>query len=529
MKTRADQLLHPVLTVILKIKVVLTTIAVIATVVNIFMNLDAVTMDDWLQIFLTVVAIYGAWLMLQTKKLGFYLVVIPHLIMGIISLFFLPYMLKGLWMSFGQIAFIMLLMLLKRHGKNAYQVLWGYANRSAVSDEESLTSKLEEKQEDTPRNPQESDLWERIEAAYKSFDSSYTAHNSIIVPASNQYADESQWVFDEATCVQFVYLYTEIALLYRNNCSAFFNLYGKKRANHDSVIIGSLNIGDSMSNMSICQYDYNKHNPLRLCPVPLFWDSFDLAGDNLRKVVIIFEMYDCDVVLLSGHLTLLSPIRDAFLKYNPVSPDRLLIMDKFRIGHGFPFVDQYGYLNNSRSIVLMGATIGYLSSESNLNGFSLDFSALGKKMNLTTDCFVLLNDKMEPSDSCFITPTQNHGEIIADSFPKYIGTKQFETASYPTRPFYILDINEKEIIKHIKHSRQISGSDDTSESEIRFLYEQYRDKILSSCPLTFIIERPNFVEKKDYLRIDSVENSDFELLPPNNFILSPYNLKDPAC
>ena len=136
MKTKADQLLHPVLTVILKIKVVLTTIAVMATVVNIFKNLDAATMADWFEIFLTVVAIYGAWLMLQTQKLGFYLVVIPHLIVGIISLFFLPYMMKGLWMSFGQIAFIMLLMLLKRNGKNAYQVLWSKANVAVENDEE---------------------------------------------------------------------------------------------------------------------------------------------------------------------------------------------------------------------------------------------------------------------------------------------------------------------------------------------------------------------------------------------------------
>lgn len=158
MKTKADQLLHPVLTVILKIKVVLTIIAVMATVVNIFKNLDAVTMADWLQVFLTIVAIYGAWLMLQTQKLGFYLVIIPHLIMGIISLFFLPYMMEGLWMSFGQIAFIMLLMLLKRNGKNAYQVLWGSAYMSAINDEESLTLELDGEPEETPHDSQENDL-----------------------------------------------------------------------------------------------------------------------------------------------------------------------------------------------------------------------------------------------------------------------------------------------------------------------------------------------------------------------------------
>ena len=164
MKTKADQLLHPALTIILKIKIFFTTIAVVASVVKIFQNLDTAMMTDWFDIFLAVVAIYGAWLMLQTKKIGFYLVILPNLITGIISLFYLPYMAKGVWMSFGQIAFIMLLMLLKRNGKNAYQVLWGNANIIAVSDEEGLTTELNEEPEETPRNPQESDLWKRIEA-----------------------------------------------------------------------------------------------------------------------------------------------------------------------------------------------------------------------------------------------------------------------------------------------------------------------------------------------------------------------------
>ena len=163
MKTKADQLLHPALTVVLKIKILFTTIAIVAGVVKIFQNLDTAMMADWFDIFLAVAAIYGAWLMLQTKKLGFYLVAIPNLITGIMSLFYLPYMAKGVWMSFGQIAFVVLLMLLRRDGKNAYQVLWGNANMIAENEEESKTPELEGKPEETPRNLLESDLWERIE------------------------------------------------------------------------------------------------------------------------------------------------------------------------------------------------------------------------------------------------------------------------------------------------------------------------------------------------------------------------------
>jgi hypothetical protein len=65
-------------------------------------------------------------------------------------------------MSFGQIAFIMLLMLLKRNGKNAYQVLWSNANMSAINDEESLTPESDGQPEEKPLDPQENELWERI-------------------------------------------------------------------------------------------------------------------------------------------------------------------------------------------------------------------------------------------------------------------------------------------------------------------------------------------------------------------------------
>lgn len=503
------------------------------------------------------------------------------------------------------------------------------------------------------------DAFYLLEKFYKSQNSNYTTHQVKIVPDLNPFADEPQWMFDEATSVQFVYLYAEIAKRYQNHRSEFFKRYGKRRGNCDSMIIGSLDIGAGMSNMSVCQYDCNEDNLSRLRPVPLFWDSFDKAGDDmmrllianvllqgddgvleqellkrgwevnrirsvvhefvgldesnrspkdkrlcrdftfqvlvpiinkylqlldekkssceigyhelfsdmepnkevcdkfsdifgfslkemkwkydgeilskyirksmeglLRKVSYIFISYECDMILLSGHPTSLPPIRDVFLKHLPVSPNRLLFMNKFRIGNGLPLINQYGYPIDSKSIVLLGAMIGYLSSTSGLNGFSLDLSTLGKQMKPVTDYFVLLNDNMEPCESCFITPKKNYGEIMIDSFPKYIGSKHIGSPSYPTRPFYILDINEKEITKRIKHERQLCGFDDKSEQEIRLLYKQQRDKIHKSCPLRFGIERPDFVAEKDHLKIESVYDKEFNALPPNLFKLSPYSLKE---
>ena len=137
-----------------------------------------------------------------------------------------------------------------------------------------------------------------------------------------------------------------------------------------------------------------------------------------------------------------------------------------------------------------------------------------------TNYFVLMNEKMESADSHIITPKRNCCRITVNSVPQHIGYKE-ESSDCPAKPFYVLDISRKEIIQRIRHDRQSYGLDNMSEQDIMFMYEQYRDKILSSFPLTFIIERPDYVEDKECLRIVSVENSDFELQPPNYFILYP--------
>jgi len=103
--------------------------------------------------------------------------------------------------------------------------------------------------------------------------------------------DERQWTFDEATCSQFVYLYGQFSETYLRNTQEFFNIYGRPRVcqdgeERDSLVIGSLDIGAGTSDVMICRYEYNADNPARLCPIPVFWDSFDTAGDDMLKMLI---------------------------------------------------------------------------------------------------------------------------------------------------------------------------------------------------------------------------------------------------
>jgi hypothetical protein len=109
------------------------------------------------------------------------------------------------------------------------------------------------------------------------------------------------WIYDEATCCQLVFLYGEVSKRYLNNCEVFFNLYGKVRSDLDgyhkkSITIGSIDIGGGTTDLMICAYQYEETGIAVLTPKPLFWESFNLAGDDFLKEIV-------QQIILEGKLT----------------------------------------------------------------------------------------------------------------------------------------------------------------------------------------------------------------------------------
>lgn len=97
----------------------------------------------------------------------------------------------------------------------------------------------------------------------------------------------------------------------------------------------------------------------------------------LKKVATIMFSYACDVVLLSGRPASLPAIRDIFLKYYPVSPNRLIVLNNYYVGDWYPFGENTGHVKNAKTIVAMGGVIGhYASALSNLDKFSIKLDLL---------------------------------------------------------------------------------------------------------------------------------------------------------
>jgi hypothetical protein len=253
------------------------------------------------------------------------------------------------------------------------------------------------------------------------------------------------------------------------------------------------------------------------------------AMDSLiENVATIMYAYNCDLVLLSGRPTSLKVIRNIFLKYFAVAPDRLIALTDFRIGHWYPFADRNGYLMDSKSIVPVGAMIAYQASHAGgFNGFLLDLKELGNRISPTTEYFSKINPTRR-NGKWFISPEVGSGEFVAETFPTYIGSKQFDMANYPLRPFYVFDIDEANITHRIKHQKFDEGIELTQQ-ELQALVKAEKEKILAKCPLSVKLAREDYAESKEKLTLERVAGDDGDELNAKDFKLEVQSLNDPDC
>ncbi len=116
-----------------------------------------------------------------------------------------------------------------------------------------------------------------------------------VIPSAKKLSakeERTEWIYDEATSAQFVFLYAEIKERYQKNVKDYFDFYGKVRSDLDdynkkSLTVGSVDIGAGTTDLMIAAYKYEDSSAqCTLIPVPLFWESFYIAGDDLMKQLV---------------------------------------------------------------------------------------------------------------------------------------------------------------------------------------------------------------------------------------------------
>jgi hypothetical protein len=100
----------------------------------------------------------------------------------------------------------------------------------------------------------------------------------------SQLEDKKDWMYDEATCSQLVFVYSLFSKKLRSNNYVIDHFLFN---NKNTLKIASIDIGAGTTDIIINQYQLKTSNRIQeLIPQPLFWDSFKLAGDDLMKELI---------------------------------------------------------------------------------------------------------------------------------------------------------------------------------------------------------------------------------------------------
>lgn len=96
--------------------------------------------------------------------------------------------------------------------------------------------------------------------------------------------ERKDWIYDEATSCQLVFIYSLLSKKLQGNNYVIENYLFK---NKDNITVGSIDIGAGTTDVMIANYSLNKeHKTINIKPDPQYWDSFKLAGDDLLKEVI---------------------------------------------------------------------------------------------------------------------------------------------------------------------------------------------------------------------------------------------------
>lgn len=158
----------------------------------------------------------------------------------------------------------------------------------------------------------------------------------------------------------------------------------------------------------------------------------------MRHLSIILNAYHIDALILAGRPASLDAVTDLFIKYYPVSPDRLVRLSQYHVGKWYPLATDKGYFVDQKSVVAVGAMVAHLASTDGFPGLSVDLESLAKEMHSTSNYMGIYNPDTFQIKNVFLSPSVNHVQVTIDNFPAFIGCKQLNVPEYHSRPTFAI-------------------------------------------------------------------------------------------
>jgi hypothetical protein len=243
----------------------------------------------------------------------------------------------------------------------------------------------------------------------------------------------------------------------------------------------------------------------------------------LKKLSSLLYAYGCDFVLLAGKPTSLHQIEELFLKFYPVPPNRMVTLNKYRVGRWYPFSDGNGYFEDQKSLVAVGAMIGYLGDiRDSLGNFKLNMAVMRKRFLPTSEYFGNFDRTTKTIQEIYISPEMNNNSVSIAGIPVCIGTKQLDAQSYLARALFVLDFNDDKIISRITKSKGINKND---KERMATEVENYKQNIKRNMPIKVRFAR-EYRTDKEHLVIDSIVDSNRDDIDPSYFKLKLQTLSE---
>lgn len=246
----------------------------------------------------------------------------------------------------------------------------------------------------------------------------------------------------------------------------------------------------------------------------------------MRKWAALFYSYKCDIVLLAGRPCALGQMYKLMRRLHPVTPNRLISMNDYRVGSWYPGASDLGRFRDKKSMVAVGALISYLAEIGKLGTFKISTDYLRTKVQPTTEFVGIMNPETVSVERNILTPDLNAVQMDISALPVCLGCRQFDVPGYPANMMYMLRFNENELRKYaIEKVKQMAGlpadtpENAVSPNRVANEVDTMKARLRNNSPLIFRFER-EYREDKEFVRIESVESCNHDELPTKYFELA---------
>ena len=124
--------------------------------------------------------------------------------------------------------------------------------------------------------------------------------------------DRKSWMYDEATCVQLLYLFSTLQYQFNRNVASFLHSFNQQEKKN--IRIGTIDLGGGTCDILVCDHNCDAQNDtVSITPKPRFWDSWMRAGDDLRKELVERVLVPTILTHMKDHTNIPDPARQLAL------------------------------------------------------------------------------------------------------------------------------------------------------------------------------------------------------------------------